>query len=156
MGALVRFDEGAVCRDGLNLLLQKVAHENGGGETLHGNEAAADKGDAAHRCGVRPIRLDPKPTHARYPQHHQRDAGAERGVGEEEDEEFLIRITHAIVDPGTMVVHTENAPPARLAVVRTRRLPVVVAQPARPRIQEILGRLPLGDGAWVRRGRLEV
>ena len=44
------------------------------------------------------------------------------GVGAEEQEQFLVADADAVVDPRTVVVHLDDAPLAKAAVMRTRRL----------------------------------
>ena len=54
---------------------------------------------------------------------HEEDGvgGEDADVEEEQQEVLLVPLAHAVVDPGTVVVHLANAPLADAAVVRPRR-----------------------------------
>mmetsp|Transcript_39518 Transcript_39518/g.91513 ORF Transcript_39518/g.91513 Transcript_39518/m.91513 type:complete len:254 (-) Transcript_39518:256-1017(-) len=65
--------------------------------------------------------------HGSHGQHHECIRGDGEGVAEEEDEVFLIILTHAVVHPGAVVVHLKDAPVALRAVVCARRLVPVAA-----------------------------
>ena len=68
-------------------------------------------------------RIEPGKGHA-----HSHDVGYYKHVNEEENEEFAIPEADAVVDPGTVVVHVEHTPIARLAMMAPLRLENVAHQ----------------------------
>mmetsp|Transcript_33355 Transcript_33355/g.66142 ORF Transcript_33355/g.66142 Transcript_33355/m.66142 type:complete len:203 (+) Transcript_33355:72-680(+) len=133
---LVGLHEGRVRGQGFELLHEKIHGETDKKQTLdryknqtNDTHSVALRYGNRGRCRLLYRRLK-HPPKQRIRQHKKRCTTRQRCIHQKIDEVLLISEPHAIVHPWTVVVHSEDAETARLAVVGSRGLPSVFAFPA--------------------------
>ena len=116
---LAEFDRGELAADEVEV----ESHEGGDDEGEDAGENVGRHDEVAYLV-VEGIRVAQRPSNDRVAGHHDQEAG-HRAVEEHVHEKFIVVEADAVGDPGTVMVHFEDAAVALRAVMASIRLRLV-------------------------------